>query len=71
MSLDVSFGAITKLFILLNIKNISKQDPDPDPKKMDRICNTGIHTFKAIDADFVHNRLDKYNNKKFLLHLGL
>ena len=39
--LDMVINAIKKLFILLNIKNISKYNPDP--KKMDRIRNTGYY----------------------------
>ena len=36
------------LFILLNIKNISKKNPDP--KKMDRIRNTALKSTLYMDG---------------------
>ena len=56
--------------ILLNIKNISKQDPDPDPVRSSLFGVTRIRTLKTGSADPDLKKMDRICNTA-MYHVGL
>ena len=68
---DISSSTIQQLFILLNMKNISKLDPDPVGSGLHWVNRIGIWILKTgfVDPDPDPKKMDQIRNTAILVNL--